>query len=214
MNVRELIEIINIFNANVIFDNPKDSVELVLAAGHSPLYFLAIEGKEKNKYDHSSNKSEFVSSTASIHIIDLDIQDLINIFECDGTGIYQLTKDMISPFYSSNIPEDIVFISFLFLHEIGHWNQFIRMGKNVEQYKNKDLDLEKENNEKVVQLRKQQLERINKGNLCVLTSNEKKLFKQYMLEYRQIPKEKDADQFALEHMNLILEKYKNHNKYE
>lgn len=173
-----------------------------------------LKGKERDKYERSSNKSRFVSTTAAIHIIDLDIRDLVSIFECDGTGIYQFTKEMIKPYYSNNISEDIVYVSYLFLHEVGHWTKFISMGKNIEQFINKDLQLAKENFEKVEQLKRQRQERINRGISCVLTANERKLFKQFMMEYRQIPKENEADKFALEHMESALDKYKRHNQLE
>ena len=42
--------------------------------------------------------------------------------------------------------------------------------------------------------------RIDKGNQCKLTAKEKKLFEQYMKEYRNIPKENEADEFALSQM--------------
>lgn len=210
MNVKELIDIINLFQVHVIFDNPKDSVDRLMAGG-SPLYFTPIEGKERKKYEQSSNKSEIISTTDAIHVIDLDIRKLVNIFECDGTGIHELTKEKIRPYCSNNISEDIVYVAFLFLHEVGHWDQFICMSKNIERFINEDLQLEKEIFEKNQQLGKQQKERIKKGSSCILTTNERKLFEQYMLEYREIPKEKYADKFALKNMEVVLDKYKNHN---
>jgi len=46
MNVKKLIDLINIFEANVIFDNPKDSIEEV-KGGRSPLSFTPIERERK-----------------------------------------------------------------------------------------------------------------------------------------------------------------------
>lgn len=74
----------------------------------------------------------------------MDIRELVNIFECDGTGIHELTKERIRPYCSNNVSEDIVFVVFVFLHEVGHCNQFIGMGKNVEKFINEDLHLKKE----------------------------------------------------------------------
>jgi hypothetical protein len=210
MTVKELINIINIFPVRIIFDDPKDCVEAIMA-GRSPLYFTPVEGKERKKYENSDNKSEFLSTSDAIHIIDLNVSDLVNIFECDGTGIYELTKERIRPYCLGDISEDIVFVIFVFLHEVGHWKQFVNMGKNVERYVGEGLDLEKMNFEKTQQLRMQQNQRIAKGSLCKLTAREKALFKEYMLEYRKTPKEKFADEFALENIEAILEKHIKYN---
>lgn len=52
--------------------------------------------------------------------------------------------------------------------------------------------------------KKQRKERINRENKCKLTAREKNLFWQYMKEYRAIPKEKEADKFALSKMEEAL----------
>lgn len=46
MQVKDLVSVINIFNAKIIFDNPKEVTEKIMA-GSSPLYFTPVEGKEK-----------------------------------------------------------------------------------------------------------------------------------------------------------------------
>lgn len=65
---------------------------------------------------------------------------------------------------------------------------------------NIDLSLEIENSNKVKLLHKQREDRIKKGNLCYMTAKEKRMFREYMIEYRNIPKEKDADEFVLDNM--------------
>lgn len=42
MNVKKLIDLINIFEANVIFDNPKDSIEQGLGERHPWRRFLRV----------------------------------------------------------------------------------------------------------------------------------------------------------------------------
>jgi hypothetical protein len=42
-----------------------------------------------------------------------------------------------------------------------------------------------------------------------LTAKERKTLEQLYQEYHQIPKEKDADNFALEQINHAIKKYKN-----
>ena len=205
MQVKDLISTINIFNAKIIYDKPEE-VMVRIMSGESPLYFIPVEGKERKKYEADSNE-EFTSTTAAIHIIDLSVEGLVNIFECDGTGIHQFTKQMIEPYCNEEIQRDIVYVVFLFLHEVGHWIQFEKMNKKVTQFLTKDAELEKENFDKVCSLMKQQQERINRGNPCGLTVKERRLFEQYMYEYRNIPKEKEADEFALSKMREVLNLY-------
>lgn len=208
MQVKDLIKIVNVFDANIIFDKPEDVTNNLLA-GRTPVYFAAIEGTEQRKYENLRNKQEFRSTTAAIHISDLSVRGLVNIFECDATGMHEFTKKAIEPYLNEGISMDVVYVIFLFLHEVGHWMQLYNMDRNVFKYANEDLELEKENSDKVNFLKKQQQERIKRGSECILTYNEKKLFEQYMKEYRCLPKEKDADEFALSKIQTVLELYKN-----
>lgn len=210
MQVKDLIKIINVFDANIIFDVPKDVAQYI-SAGRSPLYFTPVEGKERKQYENQKNNQEFRSTTAAIHIIDLSVRELVNTFECDGTGIHAFTSKVIEPYCNAGIPRDVVFTVFLFLHEIGHWMQFVNVDKKVAQFLNQDLELEKENFDKLNAVKMQRQERMKRGNKCNLTFNERKLLEQYMQEYRNIPKEKDADEFAVSKMPTVLELYTNSN---
>lgn len=208
MNIKDLIKSINIFNAEVIYDNPEDVQDKILG-GQSPFYFLIVKGKEQKKYRNSKDKSKFISTTAAIHIIDLSVSEIVDIFNCDGTGIHQHIKKIIEPFYNNNeIDKDILYIIYVFLHEVGHWNQFLEMDRKVECFEKKDFELCRDNFEKFQQLQKKRIDRIEKGNNCILTYNERKLLEEYMIEYRNIPKEKEADDFALMNMEKVINEYK------
>lgn len=207
MQVKELISIINDYDAKVIFDTP-EVVAARIQKGDSPLYFTPVEGKERNQYEKSKNKKEFKSTSAVIHVPDLSIKELVNIFECDATGIHDYTNKKIEPYCQSGTSIDVVYTIFLFLHEIGHWMQFEKMDKKVDDYINKDIELQKENYQKICELYKQRQERISRGIECPITAKERKLLKQYMEEYRDIPKEKEADRFAIIELERVLDLYK------
>lgn len=207
MNIKELIEIINIFNANVIYDNPRD-VQYGILQGQSAFYFVAVEGKEQKKYKNSNDKSQFVSNTASIHIIDLNIDEIVDIFKCDGTGIYEFTRDIIKPFCNNNIDEDILYVMYVFLHEVGHWNQFLEMDRKVERFEKKDFQSYKDNFEEFQKIQKKIEIRRDKGNNCKITYNEKESLRKCGEDYRNIPKEKEADDFALKNMQKVIDEYK------
>lgn len=50
---------------------------------------------------------DFTSPTAAIHIIDLLIEELVNIFECDGTGIHEFMNKIIEPYCDGEIEKTL-----------------------------------------------------------------------------------------------------------
>lgn len=206
MQLKELINVINTYDAKIIFDKPEDVGKRIME-GNSPLYFTPVDGREKTKFENMKDKHDFTSTSAAIHIIDLSIEELVNIFECDSTGIHEFTNKIIEPYCDGKIEKNIVYTTFVFLHEIGHWTQFEKMDRKVSDFIEKDYELEKENFDKMSALSRQCEERIAKGSQCALTVKEKRLFEQYMKEYRNIPKEKEADEFALSQMETSLKLY-------
>lgn len=201
MQVKDIINIINSFDVKVIFDRPEEVVYKIMNGG-SPLYFTPVEGKEREKFKNLKNNQEFISTSAAIHIIDLSVKDFINIFECDGTGVHQFTKNMIKPYCNKGIQEDIIYVIYLFLHEVGHWTQFEKMNRNVVQFISKDFNLTENNSDKMHALKNQN--HITSDNKCDLIARKKRLLGQYMQEYRNIPKEKEADEFALREIEKVL----------
>lgn len=197
MNISDLINVINQYDVKVIFDDIEKVKDTIFRGGHI-IYFTPVEGKEREKYERKYKKNEFVSTSACIHIPNLTIEEIIDIYKnCDGTGIYEWTCKNITQ-HCSNIKNiDDAFIVFLFLHEVGHWNQFNELKCNVNSFMEMDIDLEKDNFDKMSELEIRRRERINKGNKCIQTVKERKLAEQYMMEYRNIPKEKEADEFAM-----------------
>ena len=211
MQIKDVVNILNTFNVNVVFDTRQDVVNRIIQGTSTLLYFTPIDGKEKIKYEKCKNKTDFISSTPTIHIPDLTIRELVNTFECDVGNTYDTTKQMISQFNSTDIPQDVVFVAFLFLHEVGHWVQFANMGNRVYEFVNTDIEVSKDNYEKMQKAQQKRAKRIrNNGDSCLLTVNEKATFKKLSDEYRKIPKEKNADDFALSQMeqalNLLREK--------
>lgn len=205
MQMRELINTINDYNAKIIFYDKTDLVDKLKEG--LLIYFTPVEGKELKKYRNIKEKKDFISTTASIHIPDLSIEEFVDIFECDCTGLYDFTNNIIKPYCNKGIDNKIVFTIFVFLHEVGHWNQFEKMERNVSTFESRDYELSEENSNKMTTLIEKRSERIKKGNTCVLTSKEKELFIQYMIEYRNIPKEKEADEFALNQIESVLKIY-------
>lgn len=208
MTIRELIEKINIFDANITFV-PLEEVRKKFSSGiATPLAFSCVEGKERKKYEKLGNKSDFESHSATIHIPDLTVDDMIEIFQCDAVGSYEITKKMIAPYLQDDIPENVIFVCFLFLHEVGHWMQFKELGCNVQKYTERYVELYRANHEKGNQIWASRDERMKRGITCLLTAREREALIQCQNEYRQIPSEKDADEFAVQHLLQILDVYR------
>lgn len=205
MLIRELIEKINIFNVKVIFDTKEDFINEIKAGILSPFKFACIEGNDRKKYERRKNKNGYRSSSAAIHIPDLTLDELIDTFQCDGTGSYGQTLQQIGPFLHKNVPTKIIFVCFLFLHEVGHWSRFKEFGFDVQLYTEQDIELYKENHRKMQQVWLDRDERIKRGINCELTVRERERLQKCRDEYRQIPNEKYADNFAFEHLPSVIE---------
>ena len=110
------------------------------------------------------------------------------------------------------ITKEIVYVIFLFLHEVGHYNQFENMGRKVEEFINKDLALYEENFKKVEELQSRRRERIYKGSDCSLTYKERSELEKYMKEYREISKEKEAQCIELLDHHFLFFLFGDHSK--
>jgi hypothetical protein len=209
MNVIDVINKINHYDVVVKYDSKEDVTRRFLEGNSMPIYFTPVEGKERIKFEKNQRR-DFVSNSAAIHIPDLAVDEMINLFECDVTGILNHTKEYLKKYLRDDIDENIVIISFIFLHEVGHWKQFCKMSCNVWDFINDDLELEKENFEKRKVVLESRKERLQRGNNCILTVKERKKLNEIMEEYRNIPKEKDADIFAIfnmdECLNILIQK--------
>ena len=83
------IKKMNVKSDKISFDNPLE-VANNLKTGQV-MFFSPLSGFELKKYTKARHPERFVSKSAVIHIPDLTIEDFINIFECDGTGIHEIT---------------------------------------------------------------------------------------------------------------------------
>lgn len=201
MRMRELIDIINIYDVKIIFD------KIDIKKKQKPIYFTPLEGKEREIYDNLEDKHNFVSTYPSIHILDLSVEDFVNIFECEVTGIYEYTIGIIEGYNRDGVDDSIVYAIFVFLHEIGHWKQFEIMERNVSTYIKQYSELYDKNHNELNLLAEQYMKRIQRENSHALTVNERELFNKCMIEYRNIPREKEADEFALNQIQIALNLY-------
>lgn len=110
----------------------------------------------------------------------------------------------------SECPIEIKFILHIFLHEVGHWRQLLNVDRCVEEFMEIDSEREKENHEKSVLLLQKIRHENPKGENNISDDDMAELIR-LENEYRKIPKEADADEFArnmMEQMDIesFLEK--------
>lgn len=206
METKDLICSINNFEANIVFDKNRSYREI--ANGQSPFFFTPVEKGERKRYEKSENKNEFTSTTAAIHIMDSSVEEIEKLFKLDDSGIYEYTCKMIRPYCKGVVDIKIGLVLFQFLHEVGHWNQFMSLDKNVAAYTTWNYEQEKNNYEKMRALKDSVLQRQAREKDNRLSAEERMLFRQYTEEYRNIPKEKEADEFALSYLKETIDKYR------
>lgn len=157
MEIKDLICSINNFEANIVFDKNRSYREF--ANGPSPFFFTPVEKGERKRYEKSENKYEFTSTTAAIHIMDSSVEEIEKLFKLDDSGIYEYTCKMIRPYCKGVVDIKIGLVLFQFLHEVGHWYQFMSLDKNVAAYTTWNYEQEKNNYEKMRALKDSVLQR-------------------------------------------------------
>jgi hypothetical protein len=81
------------------------------------------------------------------------------------------------------------------------------MKRNVSTYTKQYSELYDKNYNEMNILAEQYMKRIQREKSDALTVNERELFKKCMVEYRNIPREKEADKFAFNQIQIALNLY-------
>lgn len=138
-------------------------------------------------------------ATAKIHIVDYTINDFKSYFRQDEY-IYNVTKDMIDEVLTGDYHVAFALACFVFLHEVGHWIQFQEDGQDLSVYSKRDDECRKAykiQENKIDQLmdsyRKNGYNSLDYYKLLPKISELQK-------QKREIPMEKEADQFAKQHL--------------
>lgn len=107
--------------------------------------------------------------------------------------------------YCNDMTVAYVYISHMILHELEHYKQYLDRGKNVYSYINWCSEEEKDNALKHQNLMRKVQERIDHLiSPFALNKCERMELEHIDKEYRNIPKEKEADSFAYSHMKQAM----------
>ena len=77
--------------------------------------------------------------------MDSSVEEIEKLFKLDDSGIYEYTCKMIRPYCKGVVDIKIGLVLFQFLHEVGHWYQFMSLDKNVAAYTTWNYEQEKNN---------------------------------------------------------------------
>lgn len=174
--------------------------------GMSPMNFSVLNADERKLYEISQNKETFTGTTESIVIYDVDVEDFYNFLIInDQSPTHDLVMKKLRK-YCSDIPAAYVYISHMLLHELGHYKQYLDREKKVYSYMNWCLEEERTNAIKHQILMNKVQNRINHfvPPLTTLNKSERIELESIIKEYRNIPKEKEADSFSISHMEQAM----------
>lgn len=175
--------------------------------GRSPMVFSVLGDAERKLYEESEDKHNFIGTSESIKIFNIEIEEYYSLLkDIDSSGVHDLVMKKLKK-YCNVVPTSYAYITHILLHELGHYQQYVDRGRNVYEYISWCEREERENFRKQQELSAEIQGRVdklikpfgpNKGERIKL----EKLAK----EYRNIPKEKEADDFAYANMRKAIEK--------
>lgn len=174
--------------------------------GKSPMVFSVLGVAERQLYERSSDKRNFVGSSESIIIYNIEVESYYLIMkEKDISGVHDITMKKLRK-YCNLVPSAYVYLTHMLLHELGHYQQYIDREKSVYLYTSWCEKEEREifNNQQYVTMQIQK--RIDKlippfG----ANKSERVMLEKLAREYRNISKEKEADNFAYAQMMQAIE---------
>ena len=192
-------------DVKVVYDK-KHIVASRLQRGLHIVFFNAIENEEERlRYEEIKGKpsiNRFKTKSPTIHIPDLHVWELLDIFKRDETGAYERTCAYLNTIkMKGSCPIEIKYILNIFLHEIGHWEQMKRLNWDVIKFTAMDINLEEAHNNESMFLQQEmrkEISNIKLGEKPVISDGLMQKLVELEEGYRQIPKEADADNYARE----------------
>lgn len=180
--------------------------EIEALNGRSPMAFSVLGDEERKLYIKLSDKTDFVGSSESIKIYNTEVDSYYSIIkEKDVSGLHDIVMKKLRK-YCNSVPAGYVYLSHMLLHELGHYQQYIDREKNVFLYTSWCEEEERANFSAQQVVYNQMQSRIDK-HIPPFNANksEKVILERLSKEYRNIPKEKEADCFAYKHLKQAID---------
>lgn len=186
---------------------PDNKIDVSKLDGKYSMSFKALDDGEAQKYQACRDKKKFRGSSESIHVWNIEIKKYFRIVKNYDTA-YHLIKDRLSV-YSNGLPMEYLYISHMILHEIGHYKQYLDKNRKVytylNQYKKEHKIICEQQNQCYLFFQIEMRSKIITPEKLVMYNHK---MDELAKKYREIPDEKNADQFADKHMKSAVEKIK------
>lgn len=162
--------------------------------------FLGIAEFNALRNGSHSNTTEYDQSDVGVHFPDTDIATFLHLEQNrNPINIDQVMDDISNLFLIYQVEYAVVFSIYCILHEIGHWKHFVDSGKQAYEYYLEDLN----NRKDLLRIRQFIYDLPNDSPLKKVLSID------YNKQYRNIPSEYAADQFAFSHILPSIDKVRN-----
>lgn len=185
----------------VCYDSKKDVVNRIKTGAHI-VYFSIIDNiAEREKYENKTEmaQKEYKTKSPMIHFPDLTVNEISEVYKCGIEDEYQRVALLLEK-KNISIRSELAFVCFLFLHEAGHWYQLHQKNRLVKMYLEDGIEQEKQ----IFESQNEIMNRILSRNGAMLldsdtsiTKKEKEIYHDLQVKYRKIPKEAEADEYAL-----------------
>ena len=175
--------------------------------GRYPMSFSVLGDIERRLYEESENKCNFIGTSESIKIFNFEIEDYYSfIKDEDFSGTHDLVMKKLRK-YCNVVSESYVYITHMLLHELGHYQQYVERGKNVYEYSSW-CEREEIENQRKSDILQTEIKNSIKRLISPFepTKSERVKLESLAREYRCIPKEKEADDFAYTNMRQAIKK--------
>lgn len=208
--VKEVQRQLNIQHVLVCYDQ-RYIVKEKICRGEDIVYLSVIDDTAENEeYRKKTEEMQTIYRTKSprIHFPDLSVNEIVKIYK---SGIEDEYVRMTLLFKEMNIliRNEVAFVCFIFLHEVGHWNQLHQNNRLVKKYTENDTQIREE----IYNAQNTIIKRIKKRALILGSNNpnikesERKKYHELQVRYRKIPNEAEADNYAfsmLPRLNMDL----------
>ena len=185
---------------HVCYDSMNEVANRIRSGAHV-VYFSVIDNvAEREKYEKKTDEAKkiYKSKSPVIHFPDLTINEIVEIYRCGVEDEYQRVVSLLVD-NNISIKSEVAFVCFLFLHEVGHWNQLYQKNMLVKMYLEDGIEQEKQ----IFELQNEILNRILRnndiallGSDIVISKKDKEKYHELQVKYREIPKEAEADEYA------------------
>lgn len=192
MLIKELTEKINIKGTPIIFhDKPLPKFDYCFAVTMTTEELTVVRGRTK------ADSLTFSDKELGVHLVNAELEEVYDSYLKRNPKAVDTTCSLISKHYKIPAEKKIfAYVLFTVLHEIGHWQHLVESG------------LSRINYWKTYEAKRDMLWIIFQSNYmnCTNEVQRKEIFVYFNEQYRKLPSETFANEYALQELSNYLPK--------